>query len=360
MLDFIDNYYDLDDDLEPVDYISLIEERITYKGEPAVGTIYLKNWYNEIGDNTDRIYRCSTSFFSSYTNNFDEADFAKIYNGIEKIAKHKSDFKNAEEFESFLKSEKLLDIWNIFVREFDVPSKDAQKDAEIVERICSANRVKQIGKNLAEGKKISDEEASFLAEKYNVRPTAFDWQFHNKHKAILNEQCKKRVGESVCHYHYVMRGKRVYELMLSGVSQKQIREEGRMFAMAYIMHTYGTNIIETDDTLRRRQQLISKYNFLEDDESLDKLFARRKGNATKSMLPLLVYFVLRDFTDCKYHLKQQEILIALENRYGVVVERKALGRTIHGLVNLSINVHTDKSSGTWLEQDKMQYDPYAI
>ncbi len=363
MLDFIEEYIGFEDDIEPTDYIDLIRERASYKetSSETKGTVYVPGWYNDIGDNSDKTYRCTfdaKKFILSYDL---DNEFEDFYKSLEQIAEFSGKLTaNAEHNKEILNSQKLFDIWNAYIRDFDTTPCDEERNDEIVEKIECFEIVKNLGKNLSDGKKISDDDMAFLTKYHSVRPTSEDWQFHNNYVEGLKQQCVKRVGASVCHYQLVIRAKRVYGLMMIQAPNIIIRNEGRVLAMAFLMHKLGISITVTDNTLRRRQELISKYEFLEDDDKLDRMFARRNSNATKSMLPLLVYFILRDYSDCRYHLKQQEILVLLENLYGVSVERKALGRTIHGLVNLSINIYTDKLSGTWLEQDKMQYDQYTI
>ena len=90
------------------------------------------------------------------------------------------------------------------------------------------------------------------------------------------------------------------------------------------------------------------------NDELDDLFRPQKTNSRKSMAPLFVYLILKEHSNSQKQLRQQEILTMLEEYpYEVKLERKALCRILHNIVDSQLSVFSDKT-GTWLEQEVSQ------
>lgn len=88
------------------------------------------------------------------------------------------------------------------------------------------------------------------------------------------------------------------------------------------------------------------------DEELDEYFRPKKINKTKSMLPLFVYLVLKRFSSPDKPLLQKDIIELVSNCFALDVERKAVGRVIHGLADMDIGICTEYKIGTWFEGDR--------
>ena len=86
------------------------------------------------------------------------------------------------------------------------------------------------------------------------------------------------------------------------------------------------------------------------DEAWDELYPERPVNTLKSAAALCIYFVLRDHSSEKRHLTQQQILNYLEDEYEIVMERKALSRTLGTITLLDGNVFSTPRSGAWMQQ----------
>ena len=84
------------------------------------------------------------------------------------------------------------------------------------------------------------------------------------------------------------------------------------------------------------------------DEEIDAYYRPRKTNSRKSLLPLFVYLILKERSDPEHPLRQQQIVELLERPpYEITVERKALSRVIHSLVDSCIGIEDDRKRGTW-------------
>ena len=68
---------------------------------------------------------------------------------------------------------------------------------------------------------------------------------------------------------------------------------------------------------------------------------------TKKLALLRVLQILEHYTDADHHLKQEEIVDILEHEYGMVVERKAVGRNLALLREAGYDIASDRR-GSWL------------
>lgn len=70
------------------------------------------------------------------------------------------------------------------------------------------------------------------------------------------------------------------------------------------------------------------------------------------MAPLFVYSILKEKSNSKKHLRQQEILSELTKYpYEIFIERKALSRIIHNLVDSSQYAVFQDKTGVWIDQE---------
>lgn len=86
------------------------------------------------------------------------------------------------------------------------------------------------------------------------------------------------------------------------------------------------------------------------EEEIDEYYRPQKTNNRKSLLPLFVYLVLKKYSSPEKPLKQQEIIYYLtRSPYEINVERKAVGRVIHALVDSDLGIVSEHKVGTWFE-----------
>ncbi|MBO4414676.1 MAG: hypothetical protein J5824_01700 [Lachnospiraceae bacterium] len=87
------------------------------------------------------------------------------------------------------------------------------------------------------------------------------------------------------------------------------------------------------------------------ESKLDEIYKRRKGNNRNMLAPLYIYEILKEKTDYCNSMSRNEIQERLAKApYELVMERKAILRTVNLLVNESnLHVYCDRK-GVW-------YDP---
>lgn len=77
----------------------------------------------------------------------------------------------------------------------------------------------------------------------------------------------------------------------------------------------------------------------------------RKKNSRKSLAPLFVYLILTERTTPEKPMRQQEILDILrtDRDYEIHLERKALSRIIHNLVDNNFHIRSHAKRGVWYD-----------
>lgn len=88
------------------------------------------------------------------------------------------------------------------------------------------------------------------------------------------------------------------------------------------------------------------------EEYLDSLSRPKKRNNRKQLLSMFVYKILVENTSPEKHISQKQIIDMLkEEPYELTIERKALGRVIHGLEDEFMGVHSDNKTGVWYDEN---------
>ncbi len=97
------------------------------------------------------------------------------------------------------------------------------------------------------------------------------------------------------------------------------------------------------------------------DEELDELYRPRKCNSRKSLAPLFVYKILEEMSSDGRHMSQNEILAELKKYpYEIELERKALSRVLHGLMDMGFGIIGKKGQGFWHTSDRRYYDGWEL
>ena len=153
----------------------------------------------------------------------------------------------------------------------------------------------------------------------------------------------------ICAYDVILRAWRLCKLFALNAPKIIINNEGQQLAAAFVLHECGVSRELVDNTVRLRLEQME----LMSEEELDELCRPQKANTRKSLAPLFVFEILTKHSDSKTHLRQNDILKKLsEYPYEISLERKALSRIIHNLIDSpGFAVFQDKS-GVWVEQEK--------
>ena len=330
-------------DLTPSEFISLMYERTDDEG-----IIYIPGWHYDTPGNADEenSYRCCVTWsLVDYERIKDEFSF--LYDCLEKIAEKYDALDATEETaKRVLGQGKLFEIWKIYVRRFEIGEVDRQLIYDIEERLEIVSWVKELSKNFADGKELSLSEKKALKEYLDVSVSDDEMQLLERYRKAIYEEAEKRVGKNICAYDLVIRAMRLCRLMSLKAPQTVVRNEARECAAAMVLHSFGVSRERVNNSVRLN---IEKLEFMTEEE-LDEYYRPKKTNSRKSMAPLFVYLILIKHSDCSRHLRQQDILRLLEkNPYEIRMERKALSRIIHNLIDSQLSVYSDKT-GVWIEQ----------
>ena len=333
--------FSFDDDITPEEYIELMFEKTDEDG-----ILYIPGWqYGNLYE-PNCSYRCRLNWnlydFEKVTN-----EFNALYSDLSVIAeKYDKLGENAEENKEILGSERLFNVWNTFIRRFETSDFDREKIFEIEDKIDTVNYVKIISQKVADGEEVSDNEKYFLKEYIDLTVSSSEKTVYNKYCNELGKEAEERVGSNICAHSFVVGAARTCRLMSLGAPEAIIKNEARILSAAMVIHKYGISVEPVNNQIRFN--LEKRENMT--DEELDECSRPMKTNSRKSLAPLFVYLILKKYSSSTKHLRQQEILDYLKQYpFEITVERKALSRIIHNLLDSKLFIYSDKS-GTWLEQ----------
>lgn len=329
---------------EPIDYIYYIFDRTDENG-----MVYLQDFpWGELRfvQPEPESIRCKIDWNVKKRDAFVEK-FEKLNEVFLKIAEISKDFDvSTENAKNIFKDKTIFEVWQKYIMPIETGNFDDERIDEIYQKIDNVEDVKNIAKLISEGKEVEDYLKDFLTENIGEKVTDEEEKYFEKYRNALYEGCQQRLGKKLCAYRTILHARRLTKLYELGAPEIVTKNEGRFFAQALLLNEYGISADTVDDILRLN---VEKFEMMTEEE-LDEFFRPRKTNNRKSMAPLFVYLILKEKTNVKSHLRQQEILEELKKYpYEISIERKALSRIIHNLMDSQLHIKSDKN-GTWFEK----------
>lgn len=338
--------------LAPADFITLMFER-TDEG----GILYIPGWHydgpgwmHDAPDSTDEndSYRCRVNWnLVKYEKLLDK--FRKHYATLEKIALLWDELDGTPETaKTVLRDSELFACWNTFVRPFDIGDMDREKIDDIDDRLDTLEWVKHIASKVANGDSIEAFEKEALSEYIDVTVTDEEWSYRETYFERVDKDAEKRVGKGICAYDVIIRSRRLCRLLSLEAPMIVVNNEAHQLAAAMLLHDYGVSREVVDNRIRLRLEELE----LMDEDELDEFYRPKKANTRKSLAPLFVHSILKEKSNSKTHLRQQDILKELEKYpYEITLERKALSRIIHNLIDTPQYAVFSDNTGVWVEQE---------
>lgn len=338
--------------LTPADFITLMFERTDEDG-----ILYIPGWhyddpgweYNAPGSTDENdSYRCLVNWnLAKYEKLLDK--FVKHYAMLEKIAAHWDELDGTPETaKNILRDSALFTCWSTFIRPFEIGDIDKEKINDINDRLDTIEWVKFIASRVAKGDSVEAFEKEALSEYIDVAVANEERDYRKAYFERIDKDAEMRVGKGICAHDVIIRSKRLCRLMSLQAPQIVVYNEARQLAAAMLLHDYGISREIVDNHIRLR---LEELEMMSDDE-LDELSRPKKTNTRKSLAPLFVHSILKEKSNSKKHLRQPDILKELEKYpYEITLERKALSRIIHNLIDTpQYAVFSDKT-GVWVEQE---------
>lgn len=340
-----------DINLAPADFITLMFDRTDEDG-----ILYIPGWhYDRPGwewgtpGSTDEYdsYRCCVDWnLAKYERLLKQ--FNELYSALLEMASYYDELdETLETAKKVLKKPELVKVWDIYIRQFDIGDIDYEKIVDINERCEQEAWVKQIARNIVEGKNLEGFEKEVLSDYIDIKITQQDIDYYNQYVSNVRMDVEQRIGKGLCEIDVILRAKRLYRLMSLGAPECIIYNEAKTLAAAMLLHQYGISREVVDNRIRLRLEMLEMMG----DEELDELYRPRKMNGRKSLAPLFIYEILSKKSNSKKHLRQQDILKELEKYpYEISLERKAVGRMIQNLVDSQYGIYSDKT-GVWMDKE---------
>lgn len=338
--------------LTPTDFITLMFERTDEDG-----ILYIPGWhYDRPGweqstpgstDENDS-YRCRVDWnLAKYEKLIDK--FNRHYELIQEIAQYWDALRDGTDtVKNILKSEEHFEFWNTYIRPFDTASFDYEKIADIEDRLSTIEWIKVIAGNIAKGNSIENFEKQIISEYIDVTVSNEEIEYRQKYLSTIFKDAENRIGKSISAYDVVIRSRRLCCLFHLNAPLMIIYNEARELAAAMLLHDYGISKEVVDNNIRIQLERLETMS----EEELDELYRPKKVNTRKSMAPLFVFEILTKKSNSKKHLRHKEILEELERYpYEVTLERKALSRIIHNLIDTPQYAVFSDRTGVWIDKE---------
>ena len=332
-----DGFVSIRSDLDYEEFTDIMLERID-----SYGLVYIPGQKSIDRDDTGKT--CRLLMDTAVLNGTDIRTLVReVIEGIEReAAKAKSaDGENPVQSEFYKK----------YILPFDCAGFDPEETGCILAKLGIIFKTRRLTETVARGRMLSQSAADYLKQNIDVTLTREEYELYRRYISSLRVQSEKRLGaKGEFALLLIYKTQQYYKLLREGCTDKKmLREVRRNIAANTAAAAAAINMRTVDNTLIDRFEKITRWTEEDDDCSLDEFFRPQKTNTAKSMAPLLIYFIIRDYSDCDCHLRQQDIIDLLELRYGFTLERKALGRIIHALEDMQLDIYSDRASGVWME-----------
>ena len=340
----LENYENknFDDDITPSEYIDLMKDSTDEQG-----VLFIPGWYYDNNDQSTFSYRCKMDW-NYYDHEAIVKEYEKLYKCIRRISYVYDELSNdATANKKLFNSEEVYNIWNTYIRDFEITGINMSDIFDIEEKLETVAEVKEISKNISDGKDVSESAKEFLKSYMDVSATRKEKMYYEKYIKAIYADAEARVGSSTCAYDLVIRAKRLCRLMSLDAPDAILRKEARTLAAALVLHKFCKSKERVTNTIRHE---IQRRELMTEDE-LDNAEKLTKRNSRKDMVPLFVYFILKEYSDSAKHLRQEEILELLREKYEIDIKRNALSRTISGLADEGLSIYSNRSTGAWMEQE---------
>lgn len=339
-----------DTNLTPIDFITLMFERTDEDGYLYIpGWHYDRpGWEHDVEGSTDEndSYRCRVNWnIAKYEKLLEK--FERHYALTEQVAKHWDEIADESRAEKVLRIQ-LFEFWSTYIKPISIEDMDRDRVADIEDRLDIIEWVKHIAQKIASGKNVENYEKNILAEYIDVTVSGEEEKYRDDYWNRIFKEAEKRIGKNICAYDVLIRTRRLCRLFNLNAPKTVIFYEARQLAAAMLLHDYGISREIVDNSFRLRIE--REEDMIE--EELDEIYRSKKSNSVKSLAPLFIYSILKEKTNSKKHIRLNEIETELKKYpYELVLERKAVSRTVHNLVNSPhFYVYQDKT-GVWVEQE---------
>ena len=337
--------------LSPFDFITLMFERTDEDGILYLpGLCYQRpGWEVDAPGSTDAgmSYRCKMDWnLAKYEKTLES--FRALYAALERCAAHYDALEEeSADVEAILSREDAA-VFRAYLCEVDDGAFDWDKLADIYDRLNALEEVKYYAGKLANGEALNDYEKEFLNENIDVRVTDEERAYRRRGLDYLEAAAEARLGKGMCARRMMVNAWRLYRLLSLHAPKMIVDHEARQLAEAFVLHACGVSRELVEDGVRLRLEELEQMS----EEELDELYRPQRVNSRKSLAPLFVYEILCKKSDSKHHLRQQDILKELAvYPYEISLERKALGRILHNLLDSSQYAVFSDKTGVWVDQE---------
>lgn len=333
-----------DENITPQQYITLMFERTDEDG-----VLYIP-WTRNHGYESEVIScRCRMNW-----NLFDYEsvlkEYEELYNALKAIASVYNELsEDSKDNLNILKSDRLFSVWNTYIRNFEIPGFDYDVIDEIGDRYVAIADIKNISKKIAGEESVDDYERSFLKENLDVTVSNEEAKLYKDYWELRFKDAEKRVGSNICAHYFVVTAMRLCKLMSLGAPKIIVDNEARQLASAMVIHKFAVSKEDVSDSIRYNIEKLESMT----DEELDEYYRPKKTNTRKSMAPLYVYKILQKHSSSEKHMRQQDILKILSKYpYEITMERKALSRILHNMLDdTQLQVFSD-NTGVWIDNGR--------
>lgn len=339
-----DTVFSFDDiNISPANFIFLLFDRTDEDG-----ILYVPSYdFDHEGD-----YRCKVDWNIKKCESLIKV-FQKHYSMIQQIAPHWDEIDSQTEKAGEILNDELFAFWNTYLRPITVQNFDLELINDIIERNEYIDFVHELARGISHGKKITADEKALLFEFMDIEITQDEKDYYREYVNAVYQHAEERIGKRMCAYQVIQLSTNIARLINLHAPQIVVDHWLRNLMVHMLLYKYGLSKEPVSQSFRHtieRQEAMSQ-------QELDDLYRPKRSNSRKSLAPLFIYFILKQYTDSVTHLHQKDIIARLEQYpYEITLERKALSRILHNLMDSQLYIRSDRT-GVWIEQEPQADQP---
>ena len=168
-------------------------------------------------------------------------DFYAVVEALKALAPHcKALWDEGADPATLLADPALFQTYRTYGIPLDNGDFDCDRLWDINDRMDTIRLAQNLKEMLAQGTLDDEESRAFICDSEGVTVTEEECAYSEAYGAHLVTEAKKRMGDRPMAYDAYLRGQRLWRLCALGAPAFLLRLEERDFAVAFMLHRYGT------------------------------------------------------------------------------------------------------------------------
>ena len=208
------------------------------------GILFIPEWPYDSNYDEEAFYKCKMNWSKADAEKA-VADYNTLYDAIKAVSEKLGELQSDSNV-NYLSPE-LQSVWNTYIRDFETDSIDLDLITDISDRLETIALIDSISHKVNKGEKLSAEDSSYYSEYKETSVSESEKALYNEYRDAIQNDAKRRLGDSVAAYDVIIRAKRLCKLLSLNAPAIIVKNEASLLAQAMVIHNYCVSMETVDE-----------------------------------------------------------------------------------------------------------------